>query len=153
MYRTEHDALGPVDVPAERLWGAQTERSRHFFAIGAPRFVWTRAVIRGLGLLKKSARLAAGRDDVSRAFKAGLVNALVLATDLSKRSRREVTEGRTALPTVTVATQERFGSAIGRKPTGVLALLDGPRAAHVLSDLERLASFVPLRLAHVDEGA
>lgn len=107
----------------------------------------------GLGLLKRSARLAAGRDDVSRAFNAGLVNALVLATDLSERSRREVTEGRTALHTVTVATQERFGSAIGRKPTGVLALLDGPRAAHVLSDLERLASFVPLRLAHVDEGA
>ena len=60
MNRTEHDALGPVEVPAERLWGAQTERSRHFFAIGAPRFVWTRAVIRGLGLLKKAAALANG---------------------------------------------------------------------------------------------
>ena len=32
--RTEHDSLGPVEVPADRLWGAQTERSRHFFAIG-----------------------------------------------------------------------------------------------------------------------
>jgi fumarate hydratase class II len=60
MTRTEHDALGPVDVPAERLWGAQTERSRHFFAIGVPRFVWTRPVIRALGLLKKAAALANG---------------------------------------------------------------------------------------------
>ena len=60
MYRTEHDALGPVEVPAERLWGAQTERSRHFFAIGVPRFVWTRPVIRALGLLKKAAALANG---------------------------------------------------------------------------------------------
>lgn len=60
MVRIEHDALGPVEVPADRLWGAQTERSRHFFAIGAPRFVWTRAVIRGLGLLKKAAALANG---------------------------------------------------------------------------------------------
>jgi fumarate hydratase class II len=60
MTRTEHDALGPVEVPAERLWGAQTERSRHFFAIGVPRFVWTRPVIRALGLLKKSAALANG---------------------------------------------------------------------------------------------
>src|SRR5436190_3551167 len=60
MPRTEHDALGPVEVPSERLWGAQTERSRHFFAIGAPRFVWTRPVIRGLGLLKKAAALANG---------------------------------------------------------------------------------------------
>src|ERR671912_2426159 len=60
MFRTEHDALGPVDVPADRLWGAQTERSRHFFAIGVPRFVWARPVIRGLGLLKKAAALANG---------------------------------------------------------------------------------------------
>ena len=60
MTRTEHDALGAVEVPADRLWGAQTERSRHFFAIGVPRFVWTRPVIRALGLLKKSAALANG---------------------------------------------------------------------------------------------
>src|SRR5215213_11106369 len=60
MTRTEHDSLGAVEVPAERLWGAQTERSRNFFAIGAPRFVWTRPVIRGLGLLKKAAALANG---------------------------------------------------------------------------------------------
>ena len=50
--------MGPVEVPADRLWGAQTERSRHFFAIGAPRFVWTRPVIRALGILKKAAALA-----------------------------------------------------------------------------------------------
>ena len=56
--RIEHDALGPVEVPAARLWGAQTERSRHFFSIGAPRFVWPRRVIRALGLLKKAAALA-----------------------------------------------------------------------------------------------
>ena len=60
MTRTEHDALGPVEVPADRLWGAQTERSRHFFAIGVPRFVWTRPVIRALGLHKKAAALANG---------------------------------------------------------------------------------------------
>ena len=60
MFRVEHDALGPVEVPADRLWGAQTERSRHFFAIGVPRFVWPRPVIRALGLLKKCAALANG---------------------------------------------------------------------------------------------
>ncbi len=56
--RTEHDALGPVEVPAERLWGAQTERSRHHFAIGVERLTWTRPVIRALGLLKKAAARA-----------------------------------------------------------------------------------------------
>ena len=52
--------MGPVEVPAERLWGAQTERSRRFFQIGVPRFVWTRPVIRALGLLKKCAARANG---------------------------------------------------------------------------------------------
>jgi fumarate hydratase class II len=51
--RTEHDALGKVDVPADRLWGAQTERSIHHFEIGGARFAWPRPVIRALGLLKK----------------------------------------------------------------------------------------------------
>jgi fumarate hydratase class II len=35
--RTETDSLGPVEVPSDALWGAQTERSRHFFAIGTQR--------------------------------------------------------------------------------------------------------------------
>ena len=50
--------MGPVEVPAGRLWGAQTERSRQHFAIGVPRFVWSRPVVRALGLLKKAAALA-----------------------------------------------------------------------------------------------
>ena len=36
-YRLEHDSLGPVQVPADRLWGAQTQRSLHFFAISTER--------------------------------------------------------------------------------------------------------------------
>lgn len=58
MTRTEHDSLGPVEVAADRFWGAQTERSRHHFAIGGARLVWTRPVIRALGLLKKAAAQA-----------------------------------------------------------------------------------------------
>jgi len=57
-FRTEHDALGTVEVPADRLWGAQTERSRHNFQIGVERYRWGRPVIRALGILKKSAALA-----------------------------------------------------------------------------------------------
>jgi fumarate hydratase class II len=56
--RIEHDVLGDVAVPADRLWGAQTERSLRYFAIGIDRFRWTRAVIRALGLVKQSAALA-----------------------------------------------------------------------------------------------
>jgi fumarate hydratase class II len=40
------------------LWGAQTERSQHNFAIGTDRFRWGRSVIRALGTVKKCAALA-----------------------------------------------------------------------------------------------
>lgn len=57
-YRTEKDSLGEVQVPDDRLWGAQTQRSTINFRIGVGRFTWGRAVIRALGILKKSAALA-----------------------------------------------------------------------------------------------
>jgi fumarate hydratase class II len=56
--RIEKDALGEVRVPAEHLWGAQTERSRLNFVIGVERHRWGRPVIRAFGLLKKCAALA-----------------------------------------------------------------------------------------------
>src|SRR6202165_1252904 len=57
-YRMEEDALGHVRVPAEHLWGAQTERSHRNFPIGVDRYRWGRPVIRALGILKKCAALA-----------------------------------------------------------------------------------------------
>ncbi len=70
--RTESDTMGPVEVPADRYWGAQTQRSVEHFDIGRDTFVWGRPVIRGLGLLKKAAALANAElgllpDDVARA--------------------------------------------------------------------------------------
>jgi fumarate hydratase class II len=59
-FRTEEDALGDVRVPADHLWGAQTERSHENFPIGVARFRWGRPVIRALGILKKCAALANG---------------------------------------------------------------------------------------------
>ena len=58
--RIEEDALGNVEVPADHLWGAQTQRSHLNFPIGVERFHWRRAVIRALGILKKCAALANG---------------------------------------------------------------------------------------------
>src|SRR5580658_8895790 len=59
-FRVEEDALGEVQVPAEHLWGAQTQRSRLNFPIGIERFQWGRPVIRAFGILKKCAALANG---------------------------------------------------------------------------------------------
>jgi len=57
-FRTEEDALGNVQVPADHLWGAQTQRSHENFPIGVQRYRWGRPVIRALGILKKCAALA-----------------------------------------------------------------------------------------------
>ncbi len=51
--RTESDSMGEIQVPADRYWGAQTQRSLHYFDIGDDRF--SRPVIRALGILKKAA--------------------------------------------------------------------------------------------------
>jgi fumarate hydratase, class II len=56
--RIEHDALGDVEVPGDKIWGAQTQRSHENFPIGVDRYVWGREVIRGFGILKKACALA-----------------------------------------------------------------------------------------------
>jgi fumarate hydratase class II len=48
--RSETDSFGPIDVPADRYWGAQTERSRQNFRIGADRMPM--AIVRALGIVK-----------------------------------------------------------------------------------------------------
>ena len=54
--RTETDSMGPIEVPADRLYGAQTQRSLENFRIGGHRF--PRELIRALGVIKKSAARA-----------------------------------------------------------------------------------------------
>jgi fumarate hydratase class II len=51
--RSETDSFGPIDVPADRYWGAQTERSRQNFKIGHDRMPM--AIIRALGIVKLAA--------------------------------------------------------------------------------------------------
>lgn len=55
-YRVEEDALGEVRVPAEHLWGAQTQRSHMNFPIGVERIRWGRPVIRALGVTQSLGR-------------------------------------------------------------------------------------------------
>jgi fumarate hydratase class II len=51
--RTETDSFGPIEVPAERYWGAQTERSRNNFRIGDERM--PRPLIEALAIVKRAA--------------------------------------------------------------------------------------------------
>jgi len=82
--RIEKDALGEVRVPAEHLWGAQTQRSIENFPIGVDRFKWGRAVIRAFGVLKKSAAVANGELAELPADKVALI----------ERAAQEVIDGK-----------------------------------------------------------
>jgi len=54
--RTETDSLGPIDVPADRYWGAQTARSLVNFRIGTE--TMPQPLVRALGIIKRAAALA-----------------------------------------------------------------------------------------------
>ena len=67
--RIEHDSMGEVRVPADRYWGAQTQRSRENFPIGVGKETMPEEIIRAFGILKTAhqfhfhpiAHMAAGR--------------------------------------------------------------------------------------------
>lgn len=56
-YRIEHDTMGEVKVPADKFWGAQTERSRNNFKIG-PEASMPKEIIYAFAYLKKAAAMA-----------------------------------------------------------------------------------------------
>lgn len=58
MYRKEKDSMGYIDVPAERYWAAQTQRSMHHFKIGGARNLMPQEIIEAFAILKKAAALA-----------------------------------------------------------------------------------------------
>ena len=53
-YRVEHDSMGEVKVPADKLWGAQTQRSCDNFKIGVGIETMPREIITAFGILKKA---------------------------------------------------------------------------------------------------
>jgi fumarate hydratase, class II len=80
--RTETDSFGPIEVPADRYWGAQTERSRQNFRIGHDRMPIE--IVHALGIVKLAAaeaNLELGLIDGRRA-------------DAIGRAAREVIEGK-----------------------------------------------------------
>ena len=58
QYRIEHDSMGEIRVPADKYWGAQTQRSIQNFPIGVGLETMPAEIIRAFGILKKAAALA-----------------------------------------------------------------------------------------------
>jgi fumarate hydratase class II len=71
-FRIEHDTMGEVQVPADKYWGAQTERSRNNFKIG-PEASMPKEIIHAFGYLKKAAALANNELGVLSKEKADLI--------------------------------------------------------------------------------
>ena len=71
-YRIEHDTMGEVKVPADKYWGAQTERSRNNFKIG-PEASMPREIIYAFAYLKKAAALTNAELGVLPAEKCDLI--------------------------------------------------------------------------------
>jgi fumarate hydratase class II len=69
--RTETDSMGAIEVPADRYWGAQTQRSLIHFSIGNDRM--PKAVYRAYGYVKKAAATVNGRGGRLPAWKAELI--------------------------------------------------------------------------------
>ena len=57
-YRIEHDSMGEVKVPADRLWAAQTQRSHENFEIGVGIETMPAEIVHAFGILKKAAAIA-----------------------------------------------------------------------------------------------
>lgn len=118
--RIEKDAFGPIEVPAERLWGAQTERSLRFFRIGGDRM--PRPVILALARIKRAAAQANATLGLLDEAKAGAI----------ARAAGEVLEGRHDAEFPLVVWQTGSGTQSNMNVNEVLAnraseLLGGPR--------------------------
>ena len=72
QYREEHDTMGTVKVPADRYWGAQTQRSYENFPVG-PRGSMPREIIHAFGYLKKAAAITNEKLEILSAEKTALI--------------------------------------------------------------------------------
>ena len=70
-YRIETDSMGEIRVPADKYWGAQTQRSIENFKIGGDKF--PKEMIRALGILKKAAAMTNQELELLSADKADLI--------------------------------------------------------------------------------
>ena len=120
--RTEKDTFGPIEVPADRLWGAQTQRSLQFFAVSTEKM--PAELIRALVIVKRAAAVVNRELGLQDALKA---DAIVAACD-------EVLAGQHAGEFPLSVWQTGSGTQSNMNVNEVLAnraseLLGGPRGA------------------------
>jgi fumarate hydratase, class II len=75
--RQEQDTFGPIEVPGDKYWGAQTQRSLQNFKIGGERERMPFPVVRAFGLLKK----AAAKANINYGLDPKIANAVIAASE------------------------------------------------------------------------
>jgi uncharacterized protein len=108
--------------------------------VAATRQVLTVEGLLGLGLLRRQGRLFPGRTEALKQLKSGEAGAVILAQDLTERSHKELAEavaGRARI--IQGPPKASMGVAMGRGPTGVVAVGKGPFVSRVVCNLQRLA--------------
>ena len=84
-YRIEHDSMGDMQVPADRLWAAQTQRSCQNFRIGVDIETRPREITHAFGILKKAAAQA------NHELKGEKMTAEKLVNNLTAHEKRDPT--------------------------------------------------------------
>src|SRR5205823_4387184 len=140
--RVETDSMGAVEVPADRYWGAQTQRSLHHFSIGDDRMPVE--VVRAFGILKKAAAMVNAELGKLPQLKPDLIAAAATAVV------RRLLPGVRALRDALAAKSEEFADVVkigrthlqdavpltlGQELSGYVAQLD--------ADLEWIESTLP----------
>ena len=74
--RIEFDSLGPIDVPADKYWGASTQRSNRFFNIG--KILVNESIIKSIAVIKRSAAIVHAKDKL---IDKKIANAIIKAAD------------------------------------------------------------------------
>ena len=135
-YRMEHDSMGDVRVPADRYWGAQTQRSFENFPIGQGREPMPPEIIHAFGILKKAAAITNARL-CSTAMTAEKCGAICAAAD-------EIISGKLAGHFPLVVWQTGSGTQTNMNANEVIANrgneLAGRRLLHPNDDVNRSQS-------------
>ena len=76
-FREERDTFGPIQVPADKYWGAQTQRSLQNFKIGGERERMPLPIIKAFGILKK----AAAKSNLNYGLDSSKADAIIKAAD------------------------------------------------------------------------
>jgi len=122
-FREERDTFGPINVPADKLWGAQTQRSLQNFEIGGEREQMPEQIIQSFGVLKK----CAAKVNMEYGLDPTIGKAIMQAA-------QEVAEGKL---------NSHFPLVIWQTGSGTQSNMNANEVMHIAAAVEMNSKFIP----------